>query len=302
LPNAVIYGWIDKTPIVSGGCQSGGIKAGCAHVVKVTAYAPGRCGNQANGTGGVCGTAMDQKASPTSPYIDSTLPWIKTSLKCSAVWSLLTGYPICFRIYDLRDRDEHVYIKVQRWDQDHTNNALTFPNQLPLWTMSFQNPKTATAFSGGLPSGWNSCMGLPALSGSSTAGGTGFGLTQQMFTALQNYSQLTSATSQPSSVLPKDATALGQSFMLNDEGVGSNAGAVDTYAAPSSPYNGQYKACLQTVNSLLSTGLESHACAAYVATDRPGASTSNQTGENNYKLFFEQCPSTPPDDLTGGGQ
>ena len=161
---------------------------------------------------------------------------------------------ICFRNYDLRDRDEYVYIKVQRWDQDHTNNALTFPNQLPLWTLSFQNPKTATASAGGLPSGWNNCMGLPALSGSSTGGGTGFGLTQQMFTALQNYSQLTNATSQPSSVLPKDATSLGQSFMLNDEGVGYNAGAVDAYAAPSSPYSGQYKACLQTVNGLLATG------------------------------------------------
>jgi len=282
LPNAVIYGWVEKPPMGGGGCKdSNGNKTGCAHAVKATVYSPGRCGS----TGSLCNTPV----SPVSSNISSTLPWIKTALKCP-MWGLGV---VCLRNYDLRDRDAYVYVKVQRWDQDHSS-SITFPNQLPLWQFSFQNPKTpAVAISGSNVFADHGCFsGLQALP-NSTSSGTGFGLTNQMFTALSNYSSIPGTNGQ---ISVPDASALGSAFMLNDEGSGPNAGVVDGYART---FSGAYNQCLSFVNSLLKTGIESHACAAYVATDQlnaidPKTKVSPQSGDNsaNYTIFFEPCPSS----------
>jgi hypothetical protein len=310
LPNSVIYGWTDKN--LSNG------QPGYAHIVKVTAFSPGRCGSPDNGTGGICGNPA-----PTSINIDPKLPWVKTTLTCPWWQNLLNVAstaicigpcvpgPICYRNYELRDRDGYVYVKTQRWDQSH--GALTFPNKLPLWQMSFHNPTSSRAdTTGGLPS---KCIGLHSTSTNGISN-MGFGLTPGTVTALQSLNIIPT-------IWPPDATALGNAFMLNDEGVGPNAGSVD----PNAKKNTNYQDCLVAANQLLASGIESHACASYVATDTPGVRVSAQAppsyinaalawvaslptgnptlgnttdGTANYKIFFEPCPSsTMPEDLTG---
>jgi hypothetical protein len=129
LPNAVIYGWQDN-PYPNG-------STGNMHIVKVTAYSPGRNGSAANGT---------------NTLAQSLLPWVKTTVH------LFT------RDYELRNRDGYVYVSVKRWDQDH-NNKLYFPNGHILWQFLFQNPGGGINASGqGVPS---FCQGY---------GGLGFGL------------------------------------------------------------------------------------------------------------------------------
>ena len=285
LPNSVIYGWVDALPAGGGGCKdNAGKQTGCGHVVKVTAYSAGRCGS-------FCDSGIQTNAQDTTG-VDSLLPWIKTSLKCPA-WGIIAG-GICFRNYDLRDRDEWVYVKVQRWDQDH-GSALTFPNKLPIWQFSFQNPKTAASSSlsvtGADVFAGSGCYGLGALPGASGTG-AGFGLTSQVWTGLSSYAALTGQA-----IRAQDANALGSAFMLNDAG----NGIVDSSAISG---GATYSQCLSFVNKLLGTGIESHSCAAYVATDTQSAISSKgsspQSGDNtaNYSIYFENCPATPPEDMT----
>jgi len=100
LPNAVIYGWVDN-PLSNG-------QPGYAHIVKVTAYSPGRAGS--------------------ASFVWPQLPWIRTHS------SVLKRY------YTLTDRDGFVYVSVKRWDEDHSN-ATVFPNGHPLWQFMFHNPQ-----------------------------------------------------------------------------------------------------------------------------------------------------------------
>jgi hypothetical protein len=117
LPNSVIYGWVDNT-------YPNGQK-GYAHIVKVTAYSPGRNGN---GTFGL-----------------SQLPYIKTTSH------------IFTRDYTLDNRDGPVYVSVKRWDEDHSNSTI-FPNGRPLWQFMFHNPQGGVSTAGtGLPT---VCKGL----------------------------------------------------------------------------------------------------------------------------------------------
>jgi len=139
LPNAVIYGWVDNT------YPNG--QPGYAHIVKVTAYSPGRCG-------GIC----------SSTFIDSILPWIKTTT---------SGFLDLTRSYTLTDRDDYVYVSVKRWDEDH--GSIFFPNGHPLWQNLMHNPSggsSATTTGQGLLA---SCIG---------PGGFGFGLEPQTVAGL----------------------------------------------------------------------------------------------------------------------
>jgi hypothetical protein len=126
LPNSVIYGWTDKSPSSgSGGCMSTGadgksIRVGCSHIVKVTAYSPGRKGSAPYSS---------------APFVYSDLPWIQTSSDC------------CTRTYKLVDRDGYVYVSIKRWDEDH-GNPITFPNNHTLWQFLFHKPGTATTTGG----------------------------------------------------------------------------------------------------------------------------------------------------------
>jgi hypothetical protein len=115
--------------------------------------------------------------------------------------------------------------------------------------------------------------------------------------ALSQYASLPGSGGK--AIRSQDADAFGSAFMLNDNG----SGVVDGYAKT---FSGQYARCLSFVNGLLATGIESHACAAYVATDSQSYISSNngkspQSGSNsaNYSIYFENCPAMPPDDLTG---
>jgi len=259
LPNAVIYGWVDKN-LPSG-------QPGSAHIVKVTAYSPGRCGSAGNVVPDCISNVIVPGANPHQ--IDQLLPWVQTSS---------TAF---HHKFTLTDRDEHVYVKVQRWDQDHAN-ALTFPNNLPLWQFAFHNPKASPVAPSALPSAcFFSSLGGPLM---------GYGLTSGIQQALGNSFIV-------ANVLPADLTAMGNAFMLNDEGTGPNAGSVDPNGK-----NPTYLTCLQQADALLNSGISSTACAAYVASDSPGTSLNNgsQRSDRNYKIYFLPCPTPlPPDDLTG---
>jgi hypothetical protein len=114
LPNAVIYGWVDKT-LPNGQNLPGSLPqaGGYAHIVKVTAFAPGRGGS--------------------APFIQPKLAWIHSSS------SLFT------QTYTLTNRDGNVYVSVQRWDQPHTIAPVTFPNGHLLWQFMIGNSASAGA-------------------------------------------------------------------------------------------------------------------------------------------------------------
>ena len=206
-----------------------------------------------------------------SGAIDELLPWIETKT---------SGFLSSNRSFTLKDRDGYVYVNVKRWDQSHSNSIL-FPNGRPLWQFLFQNPKITGASGQGLP---GACQGLPVPGSSSFVG---WGLAPQTLTGLAFNNQL----------LPQDATALSQAFMLNDEGNGS----VD----PSASSNA-YKGCLSTVNVLLANAPDSYACAEYIASGPGPSVTSGRSGDGDqdYSVKFVDCNTlpggVPPDDLTGG--
>ena len=267
LPNAVIYGWTDDPPSGgSGGCTDlKGRRVGCSHLVKVTAYAAGRSGN----------TGVTQQMS----FAQSSLPWVKTST--SGDWLVSTRY------YTLTQRDGYVYVSVKRWDEDHS--AVLFPNTHQLWQFVFHNTNGQTTKGAGL---LGACAGLAVADAS---GGpsipVGYGLEQQTVVALGSGGL---------GYVPHDKTALGNAFMLNDEG----DGVIDKYANSTG-----YNTCLQNANTLLNSGLESHACVEYIAASPASnkASVKNgisQNGDMDYSLKFVDCSTVkngafPPDDLTG---
>lgn len=123
------------------------------------------------------------------------------------------------------------------------------------------------------------------LSGGASAG---FGLTQQIYTGLT-----TEAGSPPGNLLSQDVTVLSNAFMLNDEG--------NVDIDPSA--GGAYTTCLHDVNTLLTQGVSSQACSAYVATDSTGnitsgsltspdgkSSSNGSSNDGNYTILFEPCP------------
>jgi hypothetical protein len=155
-PNAVIYGWVDKTlpngktlPASQGG-------AGYAHIVKITAFAPGR-----NGSSATTGT------NDNAWFIQSKLPWIQTS----SDWDS--------RTFELVQRDGYVYVSVKRWDQDHST-ALGFPNNHKLWQFSFSSPNSVAGAGSGFPGACN---------GSMSPNQVAFGLMPATAAALKSYPQ-----------------------------------------------------------------------------------------------------------------
>jgi len=329
LPNAVIYGWTDKTmpngqvrPLscATGACNAAtdlcpdGITqctggAGYAHIVKVTAYSPGRNGNP----------------SYTSPgFILQRLPWITTYSDISS------------RTFELVDRDGYVYARVQRWDEGH-GASVTFPNNHSLWQYLFHNPRNSTPDSdnkSGLPP---SCIGL---SGGKYKFGFGFmPCTVQGLAGVQTAACTQSFTApvinNGNGLLQQDQWAFQNAYMLNDEGDGmvdpnltptdgskalpcvdSNLTPTDgSKALPGSPTSagtaGSLKAnycqCMYDSNQRLSYGVQSQSCVEYIAS-RNVAQPSSGDGDADYGLKFVDCNTlnaksnqgNPWDDLSYG--
>jgi len=265
-PNSVIYGWTDQT-LPNGKTLSNGL--GYAHIIKVSAYSPGRSG---------------YPAQAAASFIQTKLPWIQTS----------SGF--ASRTYELVQRDGYVYVSVKRWDQEH-KTPVAFANNHPLWQFSFNSPNPKwgrTDQTGGLP---QACI-VAAGSGQAKS----FGLMSQTITGLNSVVKM----------LPKDATNLQNSFMLDDEGDGK----VDANNQVTDPTTGnsvvgntceggsaaaQYCDCLSAANKLLDSGVDSHACAKYVASRN--ASRPSGDGDADYSLEFVDCNSIlkgakPPEDMT----
>lgn len=232
LPNSVIYGWVDATPGGSGGCWDATHtkRSGCAHIVKVTAYSPGRYGSSS--------LPRPQPASK-----GSGLPWIQTKTTGSFL-----GIPTS-RSFTLMNRDGYVWVGVRRWDEDHS--PILFPNGHTLWQSLFHNPiggKTETGYKA-LPT---DCIKLPLGSAD-----IGFGLQDNTVTGLE-IAHITST----------DADSLGNAFMLNDKSLDPN----------------ETGTCANAANALLANALESHACAAYVAS--LDASKLSGNGDQDYSVRF----------------
>ncbi len=276
LPTSVIYGWQDSTfhGIPLGCTNPSGAPVGCSHIVKVTAYSPGRNCNSNN----ACVSS-----------ILSVLPWIKTT----------SG--LIHRTFTLLDRDGYVYVSIKRWDQDHSS-TIKFPNGHLLWQFLFHNPNGGTGTLGaGLPS---ACFNvypnsnLPAL---------GFGLEISTAAGLGTCSVSTSCPY----ISSKDQTAMEQAFMLNDNGNGQvdpiNITGGSNPSSCSSGNNSNYCQCMAQANWLLQNGTESHACVQYVASVDP--TRPSPLEDHDYSLRFVDCSSVfggslPPEDLnstTGTG-
>ena len=169
LPNAVIYGWVDNK-LPNG-------KGGYAHIVKATAYSPGRQGvGQANAT-----------------FVAPLLPWINTW----ETWAL--------RKFALANRDGYVYVSIKRWDEDHAN-TLTFPNNHTLWQFLFHSPGAgATSTTGqGLITQCNSTYSGTA--GATFPNGIGFGLMKQTVAALNMSMVPSGGSSQDSNTVTYSTT------------------------------------------------------------------------------------------------
>ena len=270
LPNGVIYGW--KDPDYPNG------HTGYTHLVKVVAFAPGR-GGMATATPFGAG------------FIESMLPWIDQ-------WEDF------FNIYyGLKARDGYVYVDVKRWDEDHNNGPLTFPNNHPLWQFLFHNPIGGTQPSVDV---LNACMGQ-AWPGGCTSGGqkcVGYGVLPETLTGLNTaMNSLRPLGGKTDATIVKK---LGQSFMLNDEGDGAIDPVVKAEAGNGSKCsNGgtaPYCTCLKDVDQLLGYGVETRACARYIASRNPGAVASgfSGTGDSDYALKFVSCDSIAA--LKPGGQ
>jgi len=282
LPNSVIYGWIDNLPNGgSGGCSDPVThqRVGCAHIVKVTVYAPGRggpvtCPVTCDETDLGCLEGPPAACTTGSQFIWPFLPKIATH----------SG--ILHRTYELVGRDGFVYVSVKRWDEDHTN-PVSFPNGHALWQFTYHNPTLPGTANPGIGGGSiGQCAGL-------NGGTIGFGLEGGTASGLVSLG-----------ILPTDLKDMGQAFMLDDRGDGT----VDANAKN----NGGYSACLTAANQLLDSAPESHACVEYIAstdaTKGPGPGSSVATsgnGDYDYTMKFVDCNGidggkTPPDDLTEG--
>ena len=264
LPNAVIYGWADN-PYPNG-------HKGYAHVVKVTAYSPGRSGSAT--------------LTPGGGLVWSMLPWIQS-------WStFFTQY------YTLEDRDGYVYVNVKRWDQDHEYNgpgqpAITFPNNHTLWQFLFHTPGQNNGTStGNGPVEFCTNPQQTITSGTASAN-PGYGLLQETVAGF-NYAMSNSGYASYSDT--KTGTALANAYMLNDRGLGKTDQSV--LLSPS-----QYKKCLEQSDIAVNYGVQSTACAQYIANTI--ATAPSGTTDHDYSLKFVDCNNVPfihgvaLDDLTG---
>ena len=260
LPNAVIYGWVDN-PYPNG-------HKGYAHVVKVTAYSPGRAGSAALTAG--------------NGMVWSMLPWIQS-------WStFFTQY------YTLQDRDGYVYVNVKRWDQDHEYNgpgqpAITFPNNHTLWQFLFHSPGPST----GTSTGYGTIDGCTNPQQSIGSVHPGYGLLQQ---TVNGFIYAMSNSGYASYSDTKTGPALENAFMLNDRGHGKTDPSVFLDTA-------DYQTCLGNAVVAANYGVQSTACAQYIAD--PTASVPSGTTDRDYSLKFVDCNTVPYihgvalDDLTG---
>ncbi len=252
-PNSVIYGWKDNI-LANGQSLSGNPPLGAqgyAHLIRVTAYAPGRAGV------------------PGAANIQSQLPWVQTTTGTDYSY----GIPDPTRTFTLTQRDGYVYVSIQRWDQEHAS-PVTFPNQHTLWQMMFHNPTANLNPKGGLPSVvqlFRDCS-----NGSNGLSGYGFGL------ETQTRQGLTAA-----GISPTDQHAISNAFMIND----IPNGKLDPLSS-----SANYSNCIDDANALLNTGVESHACAEYVASINAtgpscaGGAPSGCVGdEQDYSLKFVDC-------------
>jgi hypothetical protein len=263
LPNSVIYGWVDPLPGTSGGgcMNSSGDRVGCAHIVKVTAYAAARNGSSSNGT------------TNSLVGLQAVLPWIKTTVH------LFT------RDFELRNRDGVVYVSVRRWDQEHSS-SIFFPNGHPLWQFSFKKPNTSTTTGQGLP---GQCMPIPVPN--STGGTTiGFGFEEATVQGLGEVANISNA----------DQTSLANAFMLNDEGTGPNEGKVDPNAAAyNSEYLSCLSDANNLLATAPESHACVDYIASRNASGTPPTASGDDDGD--YSLKFVNCNSVtgypPPDDL-----
>ena len=106
-----------------------------------------------------------------------------------------------------------------------------------------------------------------------------------------------------------DVAVLSQAFMLNDNGDGSvdptlQVGGATGQTCSNGGGTGTYCTCLSKVNVLLNSGVESHACARYLAAHDM---THDPSGDDDadYSLKFVDCSTipgynsgNPPDDMT----
>ncbi|MDE1921235.1 MAG: hypothetical protein KGI24_07275 [Candidatus Omnitrophica bacterium] len=256
LPNWVVYGWRDK-PSTTGqpACTTtdsngNSVPVGCAHLVKVQAYAPGR--SQGYGA------------------FQDRLPWIRSY---TSDWGFTQNF-------ELTQRDGYVYVEVQRWDQPH-GSSIKFPNGRSLWQFMFSNPNAV----GNNPntnqnSDLFSACATTAYAPYGVATPIGFGLTPQTAQGL---------AWENGNFLSTDRTALGQAFMLNDNGDGQ----LDSVA------NGNEANCTAAVSALLPLGVESRACARYVASR--SCPSSSGTGDSDYCIQFVDCNSIGSSPSSGPG-
>jgi len=92
----------------------------------------------------------------------------------------------------------------------------------------------------------------------------------------------------------KTGPALANAFMLNDRGYGKTDSSVLSNTS-------HYQTCLQNADVAVNYGVQSNACAQYIAD--PTASVPSGTTDRDYSLKFVDCKSipfiysTPLDDL-----
>ena len=267
IPNSVIYGWRDKT-LATGHtlpASQGGL--GYAHIVKVTAYSPGRNGHLAFGS-----------PADIASFVQSKLPWIQTS----SDWDS--------RTYKLVQRDGFVYVSIKRWDEPHGSSTF-FPNGHLLWQFSYNGPRGKANQTPDL----SACFGSTNAYSSKGFNGLGFGLESQTSSGLKNY---------PMSTV--DSSLMSNAFMLNDEGDGNidvnNKGTPATSCSMgTNSANSNYCDCLSLANSLLNQGVESHACAEYIASySAAGPSPDDGDKSRDYSLKFVDCKKLGkmPEDMT----
>jgi hypothetical protein len=252
LPNSVIYGWFDnKYP---NGHQ------GYGHVVKVSVYSPGR-----EGIGNT-----------EALFVNNILPWIKT-------WQTFF-----LRIYELSARDGDVYVSVKRWDQDHTG-VLQFPNKRTLWQYLFSMNKSNLNIQGtsGIPGVClNTGTGYQVNVPGSVTPSYGFGLLSETIQGLNYTMTPPPGVTGVAGPVTEDQKSLSSAFMLNDRGDGQ--GLVDLSAASNKQ---EYNDCLTWADAAVDLGIESHACARYIASRDPNRvqSLSSGNGDRDYSVVFVDC-------------
>jgi hypothetical protein len=188
------------------------------------------------------------------------LPWIKTTTKS------FLGIPYS-RSYTLTDRDGRVSVRVKRWDEDH--DPILFPNGRPLWQFLFHAPGQPGTVGEDV---MDSCRGvsLPGCSGSNCY--LGFGLLSNTAGGL-SFQKISS----------NDKRAFANAFMIDGT-------ALDTEGAAS----GSYISCLDRANQLLGYGMQSYACADYIAS--LNAAGASQNGDQDYSVKFVGANCSPPSD------